>query len=82
MASGHKYRRLDSLRGLAALSVGVGHALLCVQLAQGSALQTVVSGVFDGDYALSRAAEQCVLLLLGPEAAERARYPSRQSNVV
>lgn len=38
MASGHKYKRLDSLRGLAAISVGAGHALLCVQFAQGSAL--------------------------------------------
>jgi peptidoglycan/LPS O-acetylase OafA/YrhL len=52
MASGHKYKRLDSLRGLAALSVGVGHALLCVQLAQGGALRTAVSGIFDGDYAV------------------------------
>lgn len=52
MTSGHKYQRLDSLRGLAALSVGVGHAFLCVDFSQGSSLQTAALGIFDGDYAV------------------------------
>jgi peptidoglycan/LPS O-acetylase OafA/YrhL len=50
MTSAHKYQRLDSLRGLAALSVGIGHAFLCVDFAQGSPLQTAALGIFDGDY--------------------------------
>jgi peptidoglycan/LPS O-acetylase OafA/YrhL len=52
MACGHKYRRLDSLRGLAALSVGVGHAFICVDFSQGSPLQAAALGMFDGDYAV------------------------------
>jgi peptidoglycan/LPS O-acetylase OafA/YrhL len=52
MSSGHKYQRLDSLRGLAALSVGVGHAFLCVNFSQDSSLQTAALGIFDGDYAV------------------------------
>lgn len=52
MTSGHKYQRLDSLRGLAAISVGVGHAFLCVDFSQDSALQTAALGIFDGDYAV------------------------------
>jgi len=52
MASGHKYKRLDSLRGLAALSVGVGHAVLCVDFSQDSALQSTAVGIFNGDYAV------------------------------
>lgn len=52
MASGHKYLRLDSLRGLAALSVGIGHAFICVDFSQGSSLQTAALGLFDGDYAV------------------------------
>ena len=52
MTSGHKYQRLDSLRGLAALSVGAGHAFLCVDFSQGSSLQTAALGIFDGDYAV------------------------------
>src|SRR5581483_11410349 len=48
----HKYRRLDSLRGLAALSVGVGHAFLCVNFSPHSSWQTAALGVFDGDYAV------------------------------
>ncbi|HEV2270706.1 MAG TPA: acyltransferase [Steroidobacteraceae bacterium] len=52
MTGGHKYQRLDSLRGLAALSVGVGHAFLCVDFSQGSSLQTAALGLFDGDYAV------------------------------
>lgn len=52
MASGHKYQRLDSLRGLAALSVGMGHAFICVDFSQGSSLQTAALAIFDGDYAV------------------------------
>lgn len=52
MTSGHKYERLDSLRGLAALSVGVGHAFLCVNFTKDSAWQTIALGIFDGDYAV------------------------------
>jgi len=52
MASGHKYQRLDSLRGFAALSVGIGHALMCVQFSRGSALGAVAGGIFNGDYAV------------------------------
>ncbi|MHB8815346.1 MAG: acyltransferase family protein [Steroidobacteraceae bacterium] len=52
MTSGHKYQRLDSLRGLAALSVGVGHAFLCVDFSQRSTLQAIALGIFDGDYAV------------------------------
>lgn len=52
MNAGHKYQRLDSLRGLAALSVGVGHAFLCVSFAKDSAVQAAALGIFDGDYAV------------------------------
>jgi len=52
MTSAHKYQRLDSLRGLAALSVGVGHAFICVNFSQDSLVQTVALGVFNGDYAV------------------------------
>src|SRR5487761_599351 len=52
MTSAHKYQRLDSLRGLAALSVGIGHAFLCVDFSQGSSLHTAALGIFDGDYAV------------------------------
>lgn len=52
MASGHRYTRLDSLRGLAALSVGVGHAFLCVYFSQDTSLQAAATGVFNGDYAV------------------------------
>jgi peptidoglycan/LPS O-acetylase OafA/YrhL len=52
MTSGHKYQRLDSLRGLGAISVGVGHAFLCVEFSPGSPLQTLALGIFDGDYAV------------------------------
>jgi peptidoglycan/LPS O-acetylase OafA/YrhL len=52
MTSGHKYQRLDSLRGLAAISVGVGHAFLCVDFSKDSYLQTAALGIFDGDYAV------------------------------
>ena len=52
MTCGHKYQRLDSLRGLAALSVGLGHAFLCVDFLQDSSWQTAALGIFDGDYAV------------------------------
>ena len=52
MASGHKYQSLDSLRGLAALSVGIGHAFLCVNFLPDSPWQTAALGIFDGDYAV------------------------------
>lgn len=52
MTSGHKYQRLDSLRGLAALSVGIGHAFLCVSFSKDSSLQNAALGIFDGDYAV------------------------------
>jgi peptidoglycan/LPS O-acetylase OafA/YrhL len=52
MASGHQYRRLDSLRGLAAFSVGAGHAFLCVQFCRGSGWETAAHGIFNGDYAV------------------------------
>jgi peptidoglycan/LPS O-acetylase OafA/YrhL len=52
MTSGHQYKRLDSLRGLAALSVGVGHAFLCVHFSQGYALVSAAHGIFNGDYAV------------------------------
>ena len=52
MASPHEYKRLDSLRGLAALSVGVGHAFLCVSFARGSVLQAGAIWIFNGDYAV------------------------------
>jgi peptidoglycan/LPS O-acetylase OafA/YrhL len=52
MTSGHKYQRLDSLRGLAAISVGVGHAFLCVDFSNDSPLQNAALGIFDGDYAV------------------------------
>lgn len=43
---------MDSLRGLAALSVGVGHAFLCVRFLQSPTLQSVAVGIFNGDYAV------------------------------
>ena len=52
MQFGHKYRRLDALRGVAALSVGFGHAFLCVDFSRASPLQTAAVGIFNGNYAV------------------------------
>ena len=52
MTAEHKYKRLDSLRGFAALSVGVGHTLMCVTFSRGSAWISVAGGIFNGDYAV------------------------------
>ena len=52
MTAAHKYQRLDSLRGLAAISVGVGHAYICVNFSQNSLWQNAALGIFDGDYAV------------------------------
>jgi peptidoglycan/LPS O-acetylase OafA/YrhL len=52
MSSGHKYARLDSLRGLAALSVAVGHAILCVSFPEHSIWRSVPLGFFNGNYAV------------------------------
>lgn len=52
MASDHKYTRLDSVRGLAAFSVGVGHAALLTPFVHGSWLHAGIVAVFNGHYAV------------------------------
>jgi len=52
MSSDHKYKRLDSIRGLAALSVGVGHAALFAQFPKQSWWRFGLLGVFNGHYAV------------------------------
>lgn len=52
MASDHKYKRLDSIRGLAAFSVGVGHAALLAPFLPGSWLHRVIVAIFNGHYAV------------------------------
>lgn len=52
MPSDHKYKRLDSIRGLAAFSVGIGHAVLCVPFAKESWWSFGILGIFNGYYAV------------------------------
>jgi peptidoglycan/LPS O-acetylase OafA/YrhL len=50
--SDHKYKRLDSIRGLAAFSVGVSHAALLAPFAAGSWLHRGITALFSGHYAV------------------------------
>ena len=52
MSSDHKYKRLDSVRGLAALSVGVGHAALFAPFPAHSLWLASIVGTFNGHYAV------------------------------
>ena len=48
----HQYERLDSLRGLAALTVGIGHAVLSLNFSTGSPVRALVLGLFNANYAV------------------------------
>ena len=48
----HQYERLDSLRGLAALTVGIGHAVLSLNFSPGSPIRMFVLGLFNANYAV------------------------------
>lgn len=48
----HQYERLDSLRGLAALAVGIGHAVLALNFSAGAPIRIFVIGLFNGNYAV------------------------------